>query len=297
MQITPRTQCLRRRLALVLLVCTINFIAAPFLLATKSSAAAPNTPDGPTDFVRRINLTTNDLVYSSAAGRIYASVPSSVGSSGNSLKAIDPTTGLVTSTTLVGSEPNKLTISDDAQSLYVSLDGSFSIRRFDTLTNTPGLQFVVGQDPIFFSRFGVNDFAVAPGNPNVLAVARTAQAGVAIFDNGVRRTNTGPSGTDFFAYSATASKLYSTSSNGLSTMTVDVAGVSLSSTAPFAFNTRIKFAGGKLFTSTGQVIDPESNTLLGTFFGANTQTFVPDAAAGRAYYLTSGPVFICVIRG
>ena len=292
MKITPRTQCLRRRLALLLLVCTVNFFAAPFLLPSRSAAAPP---DGPTDFIRRINLTTNDLVYSASAGRIYASVPSSAGGSGNSLKAIDPTTGLVTSTTFVGSEPNKLAISDDGQSLYVSLDGSFSIRRFDTATNTPGIQFAVGQDS-FSNRFSVNDFAVAPGNPNVLAVARTSQAGVAIFDNGLRRTNTGPATSDFLAFSATASKLYATAFNGLSTLTIDGTGVSGSSTAPLAFNTRIKFSGGKLFTAAGQVIDPDSNTLLGTFFGANTQAFVPDAAAGRAYYLTSGPGSSFTIR-
>ena len=196
MKITPRTQCLRRRLALLLLVCTVNFIAAPFLLPSRSAAAPP---DGPTDFIRRINLTTNDLVYSASAGRIYASVPSSAGGSGNSLKAIDPTTGLVTSTTFVGSEPNKLAISDDGQSLYVSLEGSFSIRRFDASTNTPGIQFAVGQDS-FSNRFNVNDFAVAPGNPNVLAVARTSQAGVAIFDNGVRRTNTGQTALIFLPF-------------------------------------------------------------------------------------------------
>ena len=233
MKITPRTQRHRRRLALLLLVCTINFIAAPFLLATRSAAAPPKPPDGPTDFIRRINLTTSDLVYSASAGRIYASVPSSAGSSGNSLKAIDPLTGLVTSTTFVGSEPNKLTISDDGQRLYISLDGSFAIRRFDTLTNTPGLQFSVGQDS-FSNRFNVNDFAVAPGNPNVLAVARSFQAGVAIFDNGVSRTNTGPTTSDFLAFSATASKLYSTGFNGLSTLTIDATGVSGSSTAPLA---------------------------------------------------------------
>jgi Calx-beta domain len=296
MKTKPRTQRLRRRLALLLLVSTINFIAAPFLLATRSLASSPNPPDGPTDFIRRINLTTSDLVYSPSAGRIYASVPSSVGVSGNSLKAIDPTTGLVTSTTFVGSEPNKLTISDDGQSVYVSLDGSLSIRRFDALTNTAGLQFVVGQDPDFFNRFGVNDFAVAPGNPNVLAVARTSQAGVAIFDNGVRRTNTGPTGTEFLAYSATASKLYATGFNGLSTMTIDATGVSANSTTTLAAFMRIKFAGGKLFTSLGQVINADSNTLLGTFFNVNTQAFVPDSAAGRAYYLTSGPGSSFTIR-
>src|ERR1044072_6711150 len=295
MKTKARTQRLRRRLALLLLVSTINFIAAPFLLATRSLASSPNPPDGPTALLSRINLPTSDLVCRPSAGRIYASVPSSVGVSGNSLKAIDPTTGLVTSTTFVGSEPNKLTISDDGQSVYVSLDGSFSIRRFDTLTNTAGLQFVVGQDQ-FFNRFGVNDFAVAPGNPNVLAVARTSQAGVAIFDNGVRRTNTGPTGTEFLAYSATASKLYSTGFNGLSTMTIDATGVSANSTGPLAAFTRIKFAGGKLFTSSGQVINPDSNTLLGTFFNVNTQAFVPDSAVGRAYYLTSGPGSSFTIR-
>src|SRR5215216_7510412 len=97
-----RAPRLRRRLALLLLLSTINFIAAPFLLANRSAVAPFNAPDAPTDFIRRINLTTNDLVYSASAGRIYASVPSSSGSSGNSLQAIDPTTGLVTSTTFVG---------------------------------------------------------------------------------------------------------------------------------------------------------------------------------------------------
>ena len=207
-----------RRLALLLLVSTINFITAPFLLASRNTATAAvplNAPDGPTDFIRQISLTTNDLVYSSSAGRIYASVPSSAGSSGNSLKAIDPTTGLVTSSTFIGSEPNKLAISDDGHSLYVSLDGAFALRRFDTLSNAPGAQFSVDQDSFVFSRLGASDIAVAPGNPNVLAVARTQQAGVAIFDNGVRRTNVAATGSNFIAYSASAAKLYTTGFNGL----------------------------------------------------------------------------------
>src|SRR6185369_4927726 len=200
---------LRRRLALLLLVSMINVIAAPFLLANRNTAAAAplNAFDGPTDFIRQIPLTTNDLVYSSSTGKIYASVPSTAGGNGNSLQAIDPTTGLVTSSTFVGSEPNHLAISDDGHSLYVSLDGSFSVRRFEALTNTPGTQFSMGQDTFFFSRFGANDLSVAPGNPNLLAVARTLQAGVAIFDNGVRRTNVASNSSSFVAFSASASKL------------------------------------------------------------------------------------------
>jgi hypothetical protein len=301
----PRTPCVRRRLALLLLVSIVNFIAAPFLLATRSAAAPLNVPDGPTDFIRRINLTTNDLVFSPSAGRIYASVPSSVGSSGNSVQAIDPTTGLVTSSTFVGSEPGRLAISDDGHSVYVSLDGSFSIRRFDTLTNTPGLQFSLGTD-FSFGRYSVGDFAVAPGNPSVLAVARIfrtvspPEAGVAVFDDGVPRTKTGPGhtiGADFLAYSASASKLYGTGQfSGFQTMAIDASGVTVSSTTSLASGARIKFDGGKIFSSAGHVIDPDSNTLLGTFFGANSQAFVPDSAAGRAYYLTSGPGSSFILR-
>src|SRR5690349_21316311 len=209
---------IRRRLALLLLVSIVNFIAGPFLLASRSIASAA-VPDGPTDFIRQISLTTNDLVYSPSTGRIYASVPSSAGSSGNSLQAIDPTTGLITSSTFVGSEPNRLAISDDGHSMYVALDGSFTVRRFEALTNTPGLQFAMGPDAIFSSRLGANDLAVAPANPDVLAVARTQQAGVAIFDNGVRRTKLSQTGPSFVTFSGTAAKLYAGGfSSGYSTM-------------------------------------------------------------------------------
>src|ERR1044072_1285144 len=138
-----------KQLTVLLLVSIINLIASSFLPARNTAAAPLNAPDGPTESIRQINLTTNDLVYSSNTGRIYASLPSAAGSGGNSIAAIDPTTGQITSTTFIGSEPNKLALSDDGHSLYVSLDGAFAIRRFDALTNTPGLPFSVGQDSFF----------------------------------------------------------------------------------------------------------------------------------------------------
>ena len=290
-------------MSLLLLVSIFNLIASPVSLATRASnsEAAPLEPfDEPTEFIRRIPLITNDLVYNDATDKLYASVPSSAGSSGNSIVTIDPVTGIVGGPVFVGSEPNKLALSDDGQSLYVSLDGSFAIRRFNVATNTPGLQFTIGQDT-FSGRFSVNDFAVAPGNPDLLAVARSQNAGVAVFDNGVRRPNVSSSfssGSDFLAFSASASKLYGTGfSNGLTTMTIDASGVTVSSTGSLAAGARIKFSGGKIFSSVGHVINPDTNTLLGTFFlgnsfsNFNTTAFVPDTAAGRAYYLTPGPTF------
>jgi Calx-beta domain len=281
----------RRRLALLLLV---TIVVSPLSLprAVKTEAPSYSPFDGPTEFIRQIPLTTNDLVYSSLTGKIYASVPSSAGSDGNSLKSINPTTGIIESSTFIGSEPNKLAISDDGHNLYVSLDGSAAVRRFDAQTNTPGLQFTLGQDS-FFGRYFVGEFAVAPGNPDLLAVARSfgnspSGAGVAVFDNGVRRTTVG-SNSDFLAFSASASKLYGTgvSSTGLQTLTIDASGVTVSSTSSLAAGARIKFSNGLIFSSLGHVINPDTSSLLGRFSGVNTLAFVPDTANGRAYYLTS----------
>src|SRR5215203_4942478 len=134
------THSLRTSLSILLLVSIVNLIASPVSFATRAAnteTARLNPFDGPTDFIRRIPLTTNDLVYSASTGKLYASIPSSGGSSGNSIAAIDPTTGVIGSSTFIGSEPNKLALSDDGHSLYVSLDGASAIRRFDVLTNTP----------------------------------------------------------------------------------------------------------------------------------------------------------------
>jgi hypothetical protein len=283
---------MNKTLALLLVVTTLITPLSFAARAARTEAAPYNAFDGPTEFIRRIPLTTNDLVYSSLTGKIYASVPSSAGSSGNSIKTIDPATGVVESSTFVGSEPNKLALSDNGHSLYVSLDGSAAIRRFDVQTNTPGLQFTIGQDS-FSGRYLAGEMAVAPGNPDLLALARSfssfgpSSAGVAVFDNGVRRTNVSSSG-DFLAFSNSASKLYATGlSSGLQTMTIDASGVTANSPSLLASGARIKFSNGLIFSSAGQVINADSNTLLGTFSNAGTLAFVPDTANGRAYYVTS----------
>src|ERR1044072_9595576 len=101
-----RAYRLKRRLTFLLLISILNFAAFPLSLVGRgvSVQALPLIPfDGPTEFIRQIPLTTNDLVYSATTGKLYATVPSSVGAGGNSIKAIDPTTGLITGSTFIGS--------------------------------------------------------------------------------------------------------------------------------------------------------------------------------------------------
>ncbi|HLL17111.1 MAG TPA: Calx-beta domain-containing protein [Pyrinomonadaceae bacterium] len=253
------------------------------------------------EFVRHLSLPASDVVYNPADRMLYASMPSSAGAAGNAIVPINPATGETGAPVFVGSEPGKLAMSDDGHTLYISLNGATAIRRFDTATRTPGQQFSIGNGST--SSYAVNDLAVAPGNPNLLAVARhysmlsPPSAGVAVFDNGVQRSKTSPGhtqGADFLAFSATESKLYASGQYSyLQTLTIDASGVAATSYTLFDIRTRIKFANGRLYSATGQIINPETKTLLGTFAGAadpfthaSYNAFVIDAVAGRAYYLT-----------
>ncbi|HEX8352073.1 MAG TPA: Calx-beta domain-containing protein [Pyrinomonadaceae bacterium] len=275
----------------------LALLSALALLLPAAATPAASAQGGQSLFVRKIALRANDVVYSSATNMLYASVPSAVGAGGNTVTPVDPATGAVGAPVFVGSEPKRLAVSDDGNTLYAALDGAAAIRRLDLQTMTAGSQFYVG---LGYGPYGVNDMAVAPGEPGTVAVVRynlglsPTEAGVAIFDNGVQRPQTGPGhteGADFVAYSDTPQTLYGGGYYyGLRTMTVGATGITSVTRTAFDVSARIKYSGGRVYSSSGQVVNPASpGTLSGTFSGVNTTAFVPDAAvAGRAYYLTTG---------
>jgi DNA-binding beta-propeller fold protein YncE len=220
---------------------------------------------------------------------------------GNSVAVIDPTSGTVEGTVFIGSEPGKLALSDDGQFLYVALDGAAAVRQFDVPTQTAGIQFALGSDSFFGPMFA-EDMVVIPGSNTALAVSRFFQgvsprhAGVAIYDNGVRRANTTQThtGSNRIEPSASASRLYGynneTTEFGFRRLDVDANGVTeLDATGNLIsfFGVDIEFAGGRLYSTTGRVIDPEAKTLLGTFQGIGSGAAVePDAADNRVYFVT-----------
>src|SRR5262245_42903650 len=120
--------------------------------------------------VRQISLRTNDIVFDRVSQRIYASVPGNTGALGT-VTVIDPVTGAVGPSIPIGVAPGKLALSDDGQFPYVALDGPAAVRRFHIPTLTPGLQFVVGSDPLL-GTMSAQDMAVLPGRPESVAVTR-----------------------------------------------------------------------------------------------------------------------------
>ena len=244
-----------------------------------------------------VSLATKDLAYSPLTQRLYATTPAN-----NSVQEIDPFTGTLLRSLFVGSQPNKLAVSDTGSHLYVGLDGAAAVARINLATFTVDLQFPVGVDP-FDGPLLPHDLAVQPGNPNVLAVVRkpgnsSATRGVAIFDSGVIRPATT---SDFYRvtdveFSATPSRLY-----GLDDFTTAVRlqlasrstgpGVTLIDSVGSLFQgfcTEIRFDAGRVYGSDGRVIDPEARLLLGTFpLGGSYRTLVaPNSASGAVHFIT-----------
>jgi DNA-binding beta-propeller fold protein YncE len=150
-------------------------------------------------FVTVLNIPVNDIAYDKVSKKLFASIPSVAGLSGNSVTEIDPVTATLGTSVFVGSEPNKIAVSDDGQTVYVGIDGAASVRRVDVASHTATTQFRLGSVPFDGTPFTAADMIVVPGNANAVAVARMQPGlsppgkGVVIYDNGVARPNIGQS--------------------------------------------------------------------------------------------------------
>jgi hypothetical protein len=89
------------------------------LPAHPASAAVRHSPAQAVTlpFVRVLNMPVNDITYDKLSKKLFASVPSRAGAGGNAVTEIDPATGALGASVFVGSEPNKIALSDDGQAL------------------------------------------------------------------------------------------------------------------------------------------------------------------------------------
>jgi hypothetical protein len=123
----------RQRIALWLALSILGIFLTSLGFAAKGFGLGTTPVDGSaltqTDFIRQIALSTNDVVYSSSTGKLYASVPSIAGSTGNRIATINPATGTVDNSVFIGSEPTLLAMSNDGDSLYALSGCPFRDRR------------------------------------------------------------------------------------------------------------------------------------------------------------------------
>jgi DNA-binding beta-propeller fold protein YncE len=262
--------------------------------------AAAGAASAETHFIRKLPLLARDLAVDPLTQAVYASTPAGAGAGGNSLVRVDPAAGTVGAPIFVGSSPGELAVTDDGQFAYVVLEGAGAVRRFDLRTQTAGPQYTLGKEEFDGSFFALS-LSLAPGSPGTFAVFRLVRAGgfsgnVAVYDDGVRRAKTlslSGENSAAVAFGATASRLYSYAPlpRRLTRMSLDASGVASSDNKQLSplnnFGT-LTFADGLLYTGSGEVVDPEAGTVVGSFPpGGLSGGYTVDAKAGRAYYVAT----------
>lgn len=285
---------------------------APTPGAPRPTPAPPATPTAtapaalPT--IATLDLPTNDLVYDARTNLLWASVPGEAGAIGNSVVPIDPATGKIGTPIPVGSEPDQLALSDDGHYLYVGLDGASAVRRVNLDERKAEIQIPLGADPQM-GAYLPGDIAVMPGHPNTIAVVRRygstgsgAPAGVALYVDGAKlpKEPEYPASTEIgaitFCGSATTLYGYDSYSSGSSfiRLAVDDSGLSVIDTTRSLLSEYgargILCVDGRIYTTNGEVLNPETKTLSGTYANLGfTSPVRPDPAAGRVYFLIVAP--------
>jgi hypothetical protein len=142
--------------------------------------------------VTLVSLKANDLAWDPYQQKIYVSVPSLSPVNPNTVTVLDPFTGELKGSQYVGSEPDRLALSDDGQLLYVALRGASSVERLTVPDLAKDLSIAMGRD-LSYGPYYASDLRVAPGSPRTLAVSLSTQnssssaGGIVVYDDATPR--------------------------------------------------------------------------------------------------------------
>ncbi len=251
---------------------------------------------------RRHSINASDIVYDRNSGKIYASVSGDAALSPNTITTLDPFTGATGASGFIGSAPGQLALSDDGTYLYAALQGAAAVGRMPVASMTRDLQFSLDSDS--GGPYYADDLKVLPGSPTSIAVSRrgpspytASHKGIAIYDNGVPRAlQTGNDGYNVrVEFSDTASTLYAytinNSSSEFRTLSVTPAGVAVTSSTQnlTSFRDYLRFCGGLVYSSSGAVINPQTQMTAGQFVipqNLFATALVCDAAQNRVFFVS-----------
>jgi trimeric autotransporter adhesin len=283
---------------------TTNFPA--YMLATPGNQNVTVTtpaPGGGTSgaqvYTTFISIPNNDIVYNSADGLIYASVPATAaGAIGNAVVGIDPNTGTITRKIQVGTNPNKLALSTDGTQLFVGIDGAATVAQINLSQGKIVDQFSLGGGPgVYNPPYTAAYMAAVPGLPNSVAVATTGEYGsgsaVTIFDSGVARTGSSTTVSEGpLSFGSSASTLYVGPSN-VYALTIGSTGITGSTELYSSASNLIwlQYDNGSLYLSNGQVLKAATGALSGTFYtsasSAASGPVVSDSTLDKAFIAES----------
>lgn len=268
----------------------ITRVSAIPLLPEPVPSPQPSLPSTPG--VTVVDLAARDMAYDRARDLIYITTPNREAANGDRIAAIDPASGSVVRMWPAGSNPGLLTIAEDQSRLFYTVGGlsnqvlsgysltSDVLRTFDLATAEIGPAFPA-RPPASDTSYRIAAIAALPGQPgSVAAIDFLGQFSggtsfglgvdaLRVYDEGTaRQVSLGPRTISCgqLTAGASASRLYCSSGATLVRMTVDEKGVSLLD----SFNLLpgrgtfgpMAFSGGRLYTSTGLVIEPEAKRIV-----------------------------------
>jgi trimeric autotransporter adhesin len=247
-----------------------------------------------------LDLPANALVWDPYAQRIYASLPSSYGSQGNTIAVINPFTGRVSGYYFAGSEPNQLALSSDSKYLYAGLNGNGSVQRFVLPNFTPDIDVSLGT-----SQFGgVNtalSLQVSPGNSHNFAVVEgtsgcCGSSGLYFYTDATQLPDfiTYPTFTDIVFPSS--STLYGYYNGTVADVAVNSSGGILGQQwSGLVQGNTIQYDAGLIYGSSGQVLNPATGLLVGSYDVAgccnSAGPLLPDSAIDRVFAVGITPFF------
>ena len=247
-----------------------------------------------------LDLPANDLVWDPFAQVIYASLPSSYGTNGNTIAVINPSTGAVTGFFFAGSEPTALAIDSTSKYLYVGLNGSSAIQRLNLPAITPDIQISLGSAQNGGPSVATS-MAVSPTSSHTFAVGVNeigcCGGTLEFFTDSTKLSNSVTSPAMSQLVFASGTTLYGYSSGTLSQVTVSSTGGTLAKQWNGLVNgNTFQYSGGLVFGSAGEEFNPATGLLQGTFdvgnacCNINTQV-LPNSALNRVFALGVTPFF------
>jgi uncharacterized repeat protein (TIGR01451 family) len=257
----------------------------------ENMGATPSTEG----FSTYVVLPVNDIAWNAKDGLIYATVAGRAGQGlGNNLVGIDPATGAIQRKIFVGSEPNRLAISDDGTQAFVGLDSAGAVRQVNLTTGTAGVQWSLGgTNGTYVPPFTAESLAAVPGEPSSVAVY-ASNGVVSIYDSGVARAKISTGLETYFdsnsgglAFGSSASTLY-VSSEALGSyvyaLTVDSTGITgVTQLSTSGGGKTLQYDNGRLYFPNGIVAAAATGSGVGQFSITPSYSTTPTAASGPVF--------------
>ena len=270
---------------------------------------------------RAFRLGANDAI-TDRCGHLYVTTTGESYFRPNKLLELNPATGALLRELYVGSEPDNLAVSDDCSKIYVGLRESNAVTRVRAADFVVEAQIpMISGAPHFFELAHSASISVAPGQPDVIAVAKTEATqlcsdralGLGVFDGSVERplthepTSFSPTGT---VWGATSSTLYAVDDFDVLAFDVNANGLqgkrtlfphNIGTTGAYLFaDLDFDRLNQRLFNSRGDVFNVATNTLLprldvspatgmiNVLCGGMTAAHVTDPVSGKVFYASYG---------